>query len=71
MCTSCPLMTVSKDTDFRLLAFVYGPPLEVSRLCVANVSTAVIEDMLRATVTVIALIEDSNDELFLVLSRKA
>jgi predicted nuclease of predicted toxin-antitoxin system len=60
---------VSKDTDFRQLAFLYGPPPKVIWLRVGNVSTAVIEDLLRASVTVIALFEESDEESFLVLSR--
>ena len=34
---------VSKDTDFRQLAFLYGPPPKVVWLRVGNVSTSVIE----------------------------
>ena len=60
---------MSKDTDFRQLAFLYGPPPKVIWLRVGNVSTAVIEDLLRASVTVIALFEESDEESFLVLSR--
>lgn len=62
---------VSKDTDFRQLAFLYGPPPKVIWLRVGNVSTSVIEDLLRASVTVVGLFGESDEESFLVLSREA
>ena len=62
---------VSKDTDFRQLAFLYGPPPKVIWLRVGNVTTRVIEDLLRANVAIIALFADSDEESLLVLSRGA
>ncbi len=41
------LMVVSKDSDFRHLAMVYGPPPKVIWLRVGNGPTAVVEDLLR------------------------
>ena len=60
---------VSKDTDFRQLAFLYGPPPKVIWLRVGNVSTSVIEDLLRASVAAVTRFGESDEESFLVLSR--
>jgi predicted nuclease of predicted toxin-antitoxin system len=42
------LMVVSKDSDFRHLASLYGPPPEVIWVRVGNGPTAVVADLLRA-----------------------
>ncbi len=60
---------VSKDTDFRQLAFLYGPPPKVIWLRVGNVSTSVIEDLLRTSVDTVGRFVSSDEESFLVLSR--
>ena len=59
----------SKDTDFRQLAFLYGPPPKVIWLRVGNVSTSVIEELLRTSVATVDRFVDSDEESFLVLSR--
>jgi predicted nuclease of predicted toxin-antitoxin system len=60
---------VSKDTDFRQLAFLYGPPPKVIWMRVGNVPTYAIEDLLRASVAAITRFAESDEESFLVLSR--
>ena len=62
---------VSKDTDFRQLAFLYGPPPKVVWLQVGNVSTAVIEDLLRRNVVRLTEFSASETESLLVLSLTA
>ena len=42
------LMVVSKDSDFRHLALLYGPPPKVIWLRVGNGPTSVVEALLRA-----------------------
>ena len=60
---------MSKDTDFRQLAFLYGPPPKVIWVRVGNGSTSVIENLLRASVAAITRFGDSDEESLLVLSR--
>ena len=62
---------VSKDTDFRQLAFLYGPPPKVAWLQVGNVSTAAIEDVLRRNVARLTEFSASETESLLVLSLTA
>lgn len=59
---------VSKDTDFRQLAFLYGPPPKVIWLRVGNASTAVIEELLRTSVDTVGRFVSSDEESFLILS---
>ncbi len=59
----------SKDTDFRQLAFLFGPPPKVIWLRVGNVSTSVIEELLRKSVDTVDRFVSSDEESFLVLSR--
>lgn len=60
---------MSKDTDFRQLAFLYGPPPKVIWLRVGNVSTSVIESLLRTSVATITRFGGADEESMLVLSR--
>jgi predicted nuclease of predicted toxin-antitoxin system len=62
-------MVVSKDSDFRQLAFLYGPPPKVLWLSVGNVSTAVIEELLRVSALPVAEFAARPDEAFLELRR--
>jgi predicted nuclease of predicted toxin-antitoxin system len=62
-------VVVSKDTDFRQLAFLYGPPPKVVWLSVGNVSTAVIEALLLGCVARISRFVDDEEEALLVVSR--
>ena len=64
-------MIVSKDTDFRQLAFLYGPPPKVVWLQVGNVSTTAIEDLLRRNVVRLTEFSASETESLLVLSLTA
>ena len=59
---------VSKDTDFRQLAFLYGPPPKVVWLRVGDVSTSVIEGLLRGSAARLEEFADSDEESLLVLS---
>ena len=59
---------VSKDTDFRQLALVFGPPPHVVWLRVGNVSTGVIEALLRRSVARLQEFAASDEESLLVLS---
>lgn len=58
---------VSKDSDFRQLAFLLGPPPKAIWLRVGNRSTAAIADLLRSVVRVIVSFEESEEEALLVL----
>jgi len=62
-------VVVSKDTDFRQLAFLYGPPPKVVWLRVGNVSTSVIEALLLGSVSQVVRFVDADEEALLVLSR--
>ena len=59
---------VSKDTDFRQLALLFGPPPHVVWLRVGNVSTGVIEALLRRSVVRVQEFAASDEESLLVLS---
>lgn len=59
---------VSKDTDFRQLALLFGPPPHVVWLRVGNVSTGVIEALLRRSVARVQEFAASDEESLLVLS---
>jgi predicted nuclease of predicted toxin-antitoxin system len=61
-------VVVSKDTDFRQLAFLYGPPPKVVWLRVGNVSTSLIETLLLGSASRIARFIDDDEEALLVIS---
>lgn len=58
---------VSKDSDFRQLAFLHGPPPKVVWLRVGNASTATILQVMLDHVEAIDAFSDSEDEALLVL----
>lgn len=58
---------VSKDSDFRQLAFLFGPPPKAVWLRVGNGSTRAISELLRSEVDVIAHFATSEEEALLVL----
>lgn len=58
---------VSKDSDFRQLAFLLGPPPKVVWLRLGNCTTATIAETLRAHVDPIARFAGSAEEALLVL----
>lgn len=58
---------VSKDSDFRQLAFLMGPPPKTMWLRVGNRSTAEIAAFLRSSADVITRSASSDEEALLVL----
>lgn len=60
-------MIVSKDSDFRQLAFLYGPPPKVLWLRVGNAPTATIRQVLLDHVEAIEAFAVTEDEALLVL----
>jgi predicted nuclease of predicted toxin-antitoxin system len=58
---------VSKDSDFRQLAFLLGPPPKAVWLRVGNGSTMAIAELLRTAGDVIARFTSSEEEALLVL----
>ena len=58
---------VSKDSDFRQLAFLLGPPPKAVWLRVGNCSTSAIAELMRANADVIARFAASEEEALLVL----
>ncbi len=60
-------MIASKDSDFRQLAFLFGPPPKGIWLRVGNCSTAAIAAVLRSNEDVIARFAASEEESLLVL----
>jgi predicted nuclease of predicted toxin-antitoxin system len=58
---------VSKDSDFRQLAFLHGPPPKVVWLRVGNCSTATIAQHLQSGAEAIATFATSAEEALLVL----
>ncbi|MGI8808112.1 MAG: DUF5615 family PIN-like protein [Acidimicrobiales bacterium] len=60
-------MIASKDSDFRQLAFLFGPPPKGIWLRVGNCSTAAIAAVLRSNEDVIARFAGSEEESLLVL----
>ena len=60
-------LIVSKDSDFRQLAFLLGPPPKAVWLRVGNGSTVAIAELLRSGAEVIAGFAASEDEALLVL----
>jgi predicted nuclease of predicted toxin-antitoxin system len=61
-------MLVSKDSDFRQLAFLHGPPPKVVWIRLGNCSTADIERLLRSRVQRLAELESDPDAALLVLA---
>jgi predicted nuclease of predicted toxin-antitoxin system len=60
---------VSKDSDFRQLSFLRGPPPKAIWLRVGNVSTSAVFDLLLGNVDLIERFGASEEEAFLVLPR--
>lgn len=60
-------LIVSKDSDFRQLAFLLGPPPKAIWLRVGNASTTTVAEVLRAGADVIARFAASEEEALLVL----
>jgi predicted nuclease of predicted toxin-antitoxin system len=58
---------VSKDSDFRQLAFLHGPPPKAVWLRMGNVSTSEILEVLRVHREHLLQFEASDDEALLVL----
>lgn len=58
---------VSKDSDFRQLAFLHGPPPKVVWLRLGNVSTTEITSVLRDHRDVIARFDATEDDALLVI----
>lgn len=58
---------VSKDSDFRQLAFLHGPPPKAVWLRVGNASTATVLQLLVGHVESIEAFTTSDDEALLVL----
>lgn len=58
---------VSKDSDFRQLAFLHGPPPKAIWLRVGNASTVTILQVLIDHVEAIEAFSDGDDEALLVL----
>lgn len=62
---------VSKDSDFRQLAFLHGPPPKVVWLRVGNVSTDAIHELLAASAGVVEAFASSEQEALLVLHNQS
>jgi len=60
-------LIVSKDSDFRQLAFLLGPPPKAVWLRVGNCSTSAIAELMRANTDVIDRFAASEEEALLVL----
>lgn len=60
-------LIVSKDSDFRQLAFLLGPPPKAVWLRVGNRSTTGISELLRSAADVIGRFAASEEEALLVL----
>ena len=60
-------LIVSKDSDFRQLAFLNGPPPKAVWLSVGNCSTSEVLDLLQRSQSVIRTFDDSEDEALLVI----
>jgi predicted nuclease of predicted toxin-antitoxin system len=60
---------VSKDSDFRQLAFLFGPPPKVVWLRVGNASSRVIASLLRNCIDVVEPFAAGGDDALLVLPR--
>jgi predicted nuclease of predicted toxin-antitoxin system len=60
---------VSKDSDFRQLAFLFGPPPKVVWLRVGNASTDAIASVLRMSISLIVEFAAGEEDALLVLPR--
>ena len=60
---------VSKDSDFRQLAFLFGPPPKAVWLDVGNVSSSTILELIRHNRETINDFADNTEESFMLLSR--
>ena len=60
---------VSKDSDFRQLAFLFGPPPKAVWLDVGNVSSSKILELIRDNRETINHFSESTEESFMLLSR--
>lgn len=58
---------IAKDSDFRQLAFLFGPPPKGIWLRVGNCSTEAIAAVLRSSVDVVSRFAASEEESLLVL----
>lgn len=65
--TEHEFVIVSKDSDFRQLAFLHGPPPKAIWLRVGNASTATILQVILDHLEAIEAFSDSDDEALLVL----
>ena len=61
------LIVTSKDSDFRQLAFLYGPPPKVVWVRVGNASTAQVANVLLDHAERIEAFVDDDDEAMLVI----
>ena len=61
------LVIVSKDSDFRQLAFLHGPPPKAIWVRLGNASTIEVYDVLRGHHDEIARFADSSDEAMLII----
>ena len=61
-------VVVSKDSDFRQLAFLHGPPPKVVWLRVGNAATGTIEHLLLTSVERISRFVAEQDEAMLIVS---
>jgi predicted nuclease of predicted toxin-antitoxin system len=61
------LMIVSKDSDFRQLAFLHGPPPKAIWVRMGNASTLNIFNVLRSHLDAIEVFSRSADEALLVV----
>ena len=59
---------VSKDSDFRQLAFLFGPPPKAVWLDVGNVSSSTILELIRSSRETINDFADNKEESFMLLS---
>ncbi len=64
------LVIVSKDSDFRQLAFLYGPPPKVVWLRVGNADTNTIHDHLVEHQAVIEAFVENDEEALLILPNR-
>ena len=60
---------VSKDSDFRQLAFLFGPPPKAVWLDVGNVSSSTILELIRSSRETINDFANNTEESFMLLSR--
>lgn len=61
---------VSKDSDFRQLAILFGPPPKVVWINVRNASSSTILELIRESREVITNFSENNEESFMTLPRE-